>query len=229
MRLYYMTKLETVEKYILPEWRMKLSTFDKLNDPFELLCGSLGDTLTRRLLKALKDHWTRELGIVCFSPTWKSPLMWAHYADAHTGVCLGIDVLEEEMIREVVYEPERLRDLFDATKPRAGATQATMFKVLTTKYAQWSYEEERRVFANLKDRDPVTGHYYVDFDSKVMLREVIVGARCPRSVGALAKLVKASGKVLKPVTVLKARPAFSTFTMVRQKLVKPITVPPTRR
>jgi hypothetical protein len=41
--------------------------------------------------------------------------------------------------------------------------------------------------------------------------------------------VRASGKVLKPVTIIKARAAFETFTMVRQKLVKPITVQPTRR
>jgi hypothetical protein len=157
MRLYYMTKLETAEKYILPEWRMKLSTFDKVNDPFELACADQGDKVQRHLLRILREHWTKRLGIMCFSASWKSPLMWAHYADGHTGVCLGIDLLEEDKTRKVVYEPDRIRGLFDATKPNAGATEETMLKVLTTKYKQWEYEDEWRAFANLDDRDPVTG------------------------------------------------------------------------
>jgi hypothetical protein len=37
MRLYYMTSLETLEAHILPSNRIKVSTFDTVNDPFELL------------------------------------------------------------------------------------------------------------------------------------------------------------------------------------------------
>ena len=37
MRLYYMTTLETLESHILPSLRIKISTFDTVNDPFELL------------------------------------------------------------------------------------------------------------------------------------------------------------------------------------------------
>jgi len=223
-----MTSLRTAEEHILPEWRMKLSTFDKVNDPFELLAADQGDRLQRRILKALRDHWTKRLGMISFSTSWTSPLMWAHYAESHTGVCLGIDVVDEDRVCAIVYEPERLTGLFDATQPNAGANHETLIKVLTTKYKQWEYEDERRIFANLDERDPVTGNYYVDFGPTLLLREVIVGARCPRPVGSFAKLVKTSGKVLKPVTILKARPAFQTFTMVRQKLVTPLTVPPSR-
>lgn len=229
MRLYYMTKLGTAEKYILPEWRMKLSTFDKVNDPFELLCADQGDKLQKHVLRVLRTHWSKQLGFMCFSSTWKSPLMWAHYAESHTGVCLGLDVTEPDKIRKMVYEPERLKGLFDASKPNAGADEETLLKVLTTKYKQWEYEDEHRVFANLDDMDAKTGHYYVDFGPTFMLREIIVGARCKKPVGELAKLVKGSGKVLKPVTIMKARPAFQTFTMVPQKRVTPLTVNPTRR
>ena len=154
--------------------------------------------------------------------------MWAHYAESHTGVCLGIEVIEEGKIRKMVYEPERLMGLFDASKPNAGADEESLLKVLTTKYKQWEYEDEWRAFANLDDRDARTGLYYVDFGPTVLLREIIVGARCTKPVGEFAKLVKATRKVLKPVTITKARPAFKTFTMVPQKLVTPITVKPSR-
>lgn len=56
MRLYYMTHLERAEKYILPEWRMKLSTFDKVNDPFELLCAAQSDRTNKHILKILREH-----------------------------------------------------------------------------------------------------------------------------------------------------------------------------
>ena len=228
MRLYYMTKVETAEKHILPEWRMKLSTFDKVNDPFELLCADQGDKFQRRILKVLREHWTTRLGFISFSTNWRSPLMWAHYAANHSGVCLGVDIVEEDKIRKVVYEPERLKSLFDSSRPNAGADEESLMKVLTTKYKQWEYEDERRVFANLDDCDARTGLYYVDFGPTVVLREIVLGARCTRPVGEFARLVTASRRVLKPVTIFKARPAFETFTMVRQKLVTPITIKPSR-
>ncbi|WP_148663200.1 hypothetical protein [Hydrogenophaga sp. PBC] len=44
---------------ILRERRMKLSLYDELNDPFELLSHALGDKLMRRAQKALKEHFTK--------------------------------------------------------------------------------------------------------------------------------------------------------------------------
>lgn len=228
MRLYYLTKLETAEKHILPEWRMKLSTFDKVNDPFELLCADQGDNFQKHVLNVLREHWTKRLGFISLSTNWRSPLMWAHYAEGHTGVCLGIDIVEGDKIRKMVYEPERLKGLFDASKPNAGANMETLLTVLTTKYKQWEYEDEWRAFADLDDRDAKSGLYYVDFGPDMVLREIIVGARCTKPVGEFAKLVKASNKVLKSVTIIKARPAFQTFTMVRQRRVTTITVTPGR-
>ena len=78
MRLYYMTTLETAEKYILPERRMKASTFDKLNDPFELLSASRGDGLQRKIFTRLREYWVKNLGIICTAKDWKSPVMWAY-------------------------------------------------------------------------------------------------------------------------------------------------------
>lgn len=228
MRLYYMTNLETAQKYILPEWRMKLSTFDKVNDPFELLCADQSENFQRSVLKTLREHWIRRVGFICFSSNWESPLMWAHYADSHKGVCLGFDLLDEEKLQKMIYEPDRLKGLFDKTMPDSNVNEYTLMKVLTTKYKQWEYENEWRVFANLEDCDAKTGFYYVDLGPNFLLREVIVGANCAAPVHHLAKLVKESGKVLEPVTVIKARPAFQTFTMTVQKKVKTLVVKPAR-
>lgn len=221
MRLYYMTSIEVAVKYILPERRMRLGTFDRLNDPFELLCARMSDGDTRYVFKLLRDHWVNTLGVLCMGKHWKSPLMWAHYAQNHTGVCLGFDVPDDKA-KQMRYEPERLTGLIDPSKPLRGVTNDVLEAVVTTKYAQWSYEEEWRLFAKLQEKDP-NGFFYLPFGDTLVLREIIVGARCTKSVGSFRKLLE---PVNKSVTIIKARPAFDTFTMIRQKRVTAIAVLP---
>lgn len=97
MRLYYMTQLDAFEKYILPEQQIRISTFDRVNDPFELLGSMKNGNRKAHGFAWLREHWTNVFGFISFSDNWKSPLMWAHYANNHTGVCLGIDVKYEEL------------------------------------------------------------------------------------------------------------------------------------
>jgi hypothetical protein len=217
MRLYYLTSLE-IANLILAERRMKLSLFDELNDPFELLGASIGDKLARRVFKSiLRKHWTGSIGIICFSDTWRNPVMWAHYGDKHRGVCLGFDV-PDELAKQVRYEPDRLIAALDHHKPAAGLTVENLETVLLTKYQDWAYEHEWRVFADLKQRD-VNGRFYVDFGAALALRSVIVGSRCDSSVPKIAKLVSnADG----PVSIWQARPGFTKFEIVKQERVRTI-------
>ena len=224
MRLYYMTSLETAVDHVLPEKRMRLSQFARLNDPFELMSFSQSGAEERYIFKKLREHWEKSLGVICFGRHWKSPVMWAHYARSHTGVCLGFDV-PDGLPKQIVYEPERIRWAVDLAKPIRGVDVELLERVVTTKYAQWAYEEEWRLFAKLEEPDPKNGEYYVDFGPTLMLREIIVGAKCSSSVGSFRKLL---GKVEKSVEIIKARPAFETFTIVRQKRVSPIIVLPTK-
>jgi hypothetical protein len=222
MRLYYMTSFETATKYILPERRMRLGEFDKLNDPFELLCAHMGDPEHRLVVNYLREGFTKRYGIICMSAHWKSPLMWAHYAENHTGVCLGFDVLDDK-IRKVDYTPDRIMLNINVNKPLRGVNEDTLIQLAMTKYSQWEYEEEWRLFGRLEVPDPNNGRYYVDFSPMLSLREIIVGTRCDAPVGSFRKYLKGLDQ---SVTVIKARPAFESFTMVRQQRVTPITVAP---
>jgi Protein of unknown function (DUF2971) len=219
MRLYYLTKLDTA-KLILKERRMKLSLFGELNDPFELLGASIGDKLARRVFKViLSGHWSQTLGLICFSDTWQSPVMWAHYGDKHHGVCLGFDV-RDDLAQEVQYKPDRLKNMLEPTKPLLGLDDKKLKAVLLTKYQDWAYEHEWRVFAPLKERDK-NGKFYVDFGPHMMLGTVILGARCIASIPDMVKLL---GKVEQPVKFWKARPGFREFEIVRQQRVPKVTV-----
>lgn len=225
MRLYYMTSHKVAVEHVLPERRMKLSLFQDLNDPFELKPYVLADKQLRRVNLALERQYFGKKGILCFSDNWRSPVMWAHYADKHKGVCLGFDVGEingEPLAHPVSYFPERLQFQLDQDKDLLGIDERYVLALLYTKAHEWSYEREYRVVGNLEVRDEKTGHYYVDFGEKLQLREVILGARNEMAVGQMARLVRKNGA---PVQVLKARPGFHHFEMVRNRGVKAINVP----
>jgi len=166
MRLFYMTSHRVATEHILPEKRLKLSLFDHLNDPFELQPHSLGEKQLRRINRALREDYFGKKGILCFTSSWRSPVMWAHYAEKHTGVCLGFDVPElrgaERLLEPVVYAPERLSFLLDSEKDLYGIDAEFVRAMLYTKSREWAYEQEHRVVADLKVKDPITGHYYVD-------------------------------------------------------------------
>ena len=224
MRLYYMTTLETLESYILPDQRIRLSTFDTVNDPFELLGATQGGEKVRRQFDWLYKHWVETLGFVSFSDNWKSPLMWAHYARNHTGVCLGIEV-PKDLTLQVNYEPHRLQMLLDMTRLDSAIDDDVINKVITTKFKEWEYEREWRVVDRLENRDDATGFYYRDFTPDFELREIILGVRCVRTVEQIANQVFG---VTDNVYLRRARAAFGAFSMVNQRLVRPIVVEPMR-
>ena len=224
MRLYYMTKLETLEKFILPELEIRISTFDKVNDPFELLGAIQGGKVGHRDFAWLKNHWTETVGFVSFSDNWKSPLMWAHYASNHTGVCLGIDVKQEKILK-MEYQPRRVALEFDLKKFETAADGALMERLTAIKFQEWEYEHEWRVLLplqyDLKHSRPE--YFYEPFTPDFELREIILGARCNRSLEEIKEQIFG---VTAPVQVKRARPAFGEFSMVQQKLQPPVTVAP---
>lgn len=224
MRVYYMTSHKVAAEHILPERRMKLSLFDDLNDPFELLPFALSAGETRTVSRALRESIAQKKGVICFSDNWRSPVMWAHYADKHRGVCLGFDVPyegPEGAIRNVDYTPARLKLELNKQKEHLGLDQATIRTLLYTKSAEWAYEREWRVLSNLEVQDPETGYYFVSFGEHLQLREVILGAKNGVPVGQVAKLIKGNAASVK---VFKARAAFHEFAMVTNQAVAPIRV-----
>jgi hypothetical protein len=222
MRLYYMT----AKKWglvILRESRLKISRLAELNDPFELLGASVGETEMRRLVTVLHTHWSRDLGMICLTANWHSPVMWAHYAEKHDGICLGFDVTDRPgVISKVDYVPDRLRDRLTLDKRRWDEDQEFIHQILKTKYKDWSYENEYRVFTNLKD-EAANGLYYFEFGPEFVLREVILGSRCQLKLSDVTAEIKNPPS---PVEVFKARPAFDSFQIVRDESVLPITVNP---
>ena len=60
--------------------RIKISRFLDLNDPFELLGVDVIDPAQRIAFRAMKQEINESKGLICFSKSWRNPLMWGHYA-----------------------------------------------------------------------------------------------------------------------------------------------------
>ena len=221
MRLYYLTELKWAEK-ILREGRFKLSTIAELNDPFELLGAAVGEKTARRAYQTLHSHWRQTIGILCTSRSWESPVMWAHYGNKHQGVCLGFD-LDGANAYEVTYKEDRITGLLDHIGHGKKLLEEQMHAVLTTKFKDWSYEREWRLFARLDQRAAEDGKYYLNFEPHIKLREVILGARCGASVQTVAGAVQPMDA---RVEVFKARAAFDSFRIVRQNNVASVFIEP---
>lgn len=193
--------------------RLKIATLGELNDPFELFGIALHDKVLRRAFQAMKKELSATRGLLCFSRKWSNPVQWSHYAEKHRGMCLGFDVADQSLgtvnylRRRLIVEIERFRD------PRQ-LDVGTFQRFLFTKYSHWRYEDEVRCFVTLEDKDPETGLYFADFSDAMSLKQVIVGAE---SSITRRELRDALGDLEDSVDAFKARLAFRTFRVVRQR------------
>lgn len=91
---------------------LKASRYGEFNDPFDLVLGEYGMSLTEKDTKefyeAMPEHYRTpeyynetyldiqagaraSVAILCFSEAFDSIPMWSHYADSHSGLCIGYD------------------------------------------------------------------------------------------------------------------------------------------
>ena len=86
-----------------------------------------------------------------------------------------------------------------------------MLKFLTTKFEHWSYEEEYRLFEDLKEKDK-DGNYYADFSDKLQLKQVIIGAH---SDVTRKQIDIALVSYMGDLEIFEARAGFRRFEVVR--------------
>lgn len=191
--------------------RLKVSLFKDMNDPFELLAHNCQSAQDRKAFNVYKEHLGERSGIVCFSKSFKSPVQWAHYAERHTGMCLGFDV-NKNYARDVRYIKGRInyKSLEFSNEKQL---DAFLERISQSKHESWSYEAESRIWGKLTEPD-ANGMHFLQFNDDVVLKEVLIGARATISRSQVDELLEQfSGQV----RAYKVRPAFRTFEMVRNR------------
>ncbi len=212
MRVYHFTSA----KYAIDDierQRLKVSRFSELNDPFELLAADLLNPKHRQAFANFKQEVNEKTGIICFSGAWGNPLLWGHYAAKHTGIALGFDVSDELLI-DVRYTSSRPKIQFDEINRRVVDGHQVLDKLISTKFTDWKYEDESRMYVRLDHASNDSGKYFVDFSSDLTLREVVLGMDCSLSVEELRKLVNSNVTKIK---VMKAGIALKKFKVIENR------------
>ena len=189
--------------------RVKISKLDDLNDPFELIAAANVDFEQRSIMKEWKKIQSEKWGIICCSKTWHNPVLWSHYADRHKGICLGFEVLEQN-IQQVVYTKNRLNLDIRKLQEQGRLSADLMKKFFKTKYKDWEYEREVRLVAQLENRKCESGLYFKYFDEELKLTDILIGPLCTTKESNIEKyLPNGHG-----VNILKTRMAYKTFKVV---------------
>lgn len=188
-------------KKILETNKVAFRFASDFNDPFELLSAySHIDDGARRFF--LDQNLVCSFLITCFSRTPVQPLMWAHYANDHKGVCIGFDVRADDFISEsknvvpvqfgsVVYTTNPPNKLALQNQPTLAESithfDASNFdfirKAFLQKSTHWAYEEEVRWVVKMSDAKvaelelELKGNKYLRKLPLGCIREVIYGVR----------------------------------------------------
>jgi hypothetical protein len=212
MRLYHFLSLENAIDDIENK-HIKISTIEDLNDPFELLAIELSDKTRRRVFLKIKKRLSQLLGVICFSRHWSNPLLWSHYAEKHRGVCLGFDV-SSEVIIEIEYGAKRLVN--DLVNGNTTIDEELQVRLLRTKYTDWAYEDEVRIFEPLEAHQNRSGLHFRIWGDDLVLREVVLGARC---IDERARKIESVLKDFdEKIMLVHTRLAFQSFKIVENQL-----------
>ncbi len=191
--------------------RLKISRFQDLNDPFELLGVNLADKKHRAVFRKAREDLNKDKGLICFSKKWKSPLLWGHYAEKHTGIALGFDI-PDELLMPVIYADKLIEISFDKNTGRP--SKGIVDQLVRTKFMDWKYEDEVRLFLELDHDSMESGMYFEPFTDNLQLREVIFGPKCQLPIAGIRSLVRN----YKPeVEVIKSRIAFTRFEVLENR------------
>ncbi len=181
-----------VGKTILQDSKIGFSQSKYFNDPFdtpsypeEYAENSAYGIFSGLNLILKNSAWAMNTGILSLTRTPTNPLMWAHYADSHKGMVIGIDAVAAGFTNEktnlvpsqygsVIYVSRQNNDPF-ISKPKNGiAVGAThhfphehyekLQRLFLHKPICWSYEEEVRVAKCLdgisnKNKQTVSGEF----------------------------------------------------------------------
>lgn len=162
------------ELAMIREQSLWCAHYRKLNDPMEGFYDPSTRVENDTNYAATARHILSEkqtIGICCLTDTPDSELMWTHYADQYTGICIGYHPFR--LLNGLPDDARLVRLGYGLTPPYIGKADApyareTAIKILSHKKACWSYEREWRLLAQIGKLTITTNN---------CVREVLLGSR----------------------------------------------------
>lgn len=139
---------------------LQFTNASQLNDPFDCHPNLLDYSNVPDSVRGgvPKDCWQKkeeidalnfrnDTWLTCFSKVNDSILMWAHYCNNHSGICVGLDMEKVPPMRGMLYlEPFEIEvEYTDILKKPDRYTEADWQYQWRTKAKEWGYEQEVRL------------------------------------------------------------------------------------
>lgn len=157
----------------------------------------------------------KEYKLSCFSENYNEILMWSHYAEKHSGICVGFNFPHHYKDKFILCPVKYIHEL----KPLEGTIDVhrVILYWLTTKSICWKHEEEIRAIAKCKNKHEK--HEIINFDSSY-IKEIIFGCNVTNEKIAQALIcLKKSNLNLEGITIKRMRINENDF-LLKEEVIK---------
>lgn len=184
MKLFYLTNtkfgIDNIKKA-----RIKLSKFNEVNDPYEFYVNVTKNCVPApaEVKRQFRDYYNDKIGFLCLSKRWQNPVLWAHYADKHSGICLGFEVPDDLPMKVRYRKRPPIVDVGSGVADYTDKKMNSFIDATLTKYKSWEYEKEYRLLVEFKGstitRDNIDGRdlMFKSFGDELNLKQVIAGPK----------------------------------------------------
>jgi hypothetical protein len=140
--------------------------FTKMNDPMEgfFLRATESTEVSddygyREAAKQICSDMADKVGIASFCDTYENELMWAHYAENYTGMCIEYNT--DALVAGLPEDVSLVRLDYDDLPPKIlGKKDYEAIKaILSQKKGSWAYEREWRVIRPMPEKVEIKGSF----------------------------------------------------------------------
>jgi hypothetical protein len=140
----------------------------ELREQFGIHATGIAEAIKRNVRKEIRA----DLRIFCLSANYEHPLLWSHYGNSHTGICLHFSVVHGNLFglaRGVDYSEPRPPVLIPMRYNEGGDTYVARAMSLI-KAEFWRYESEYRILghASADWGYPLDGGRFVSFEPELL-------------------------------------------------------------
>lgn len=155
-RLYRYRSVANLDREIdaIEKGYLFCAAYKDLNDPMEGFFTSSRLLRKGQNYRAIKNaiiDAKAQVGLCSFSEIYDHELMWAHYADQFTGICVAYSLsrLLDELAKEVSFVRMYYNEIVPTVRRNNKNPDQLAKMVLSYKNYRWLYEREWRMFAGL--------------------------------------------------------------------------------
>lgn len=155
------------------------------------------ENLPAQMVEKIVEGMREDVFVSCFSETWSSILMWAHYARSYNGFCIEYDMkMVRDFVKYNLYPVLYEKEYIDITDSLRSHNKNTGLICNLSKAREWEYEKEWRIVEYRK------GPFYI----RKAIKAIYLGWNCSQqNREAILQWAKSNNKIVYDIKVSKTQ------------------------